>query len=170
MQMCGRALSVTRSLLAALALLLLSGCVPGFFGTPVPRPETSGTNRATAPVATPPQAAKPPPRPRAAQQGPVPQPAGAPAPVTEARLATPPADRPGVIGHSEDETESLLGKPLRVTEEASAKVWRYQSDDCSVDVRFFFDVSRGRFFALDVTPITGDMNRCLAKLEDHVAS
>jgi hypothetical protein len=158
---------VTRSLLAALALLLVGGCVPGFFGTPVP--ETSRTHKLAEPAAAPPQAAKPPPRPKAAQQGPVPQPAGAPAPVTEARLAAPP-DKRAVIGHSEDETETLLGKPIRVTEEASAKVWHYQSGDCAVDVTFFFDVSRGKFFALDVTPITGDVARCLAKFENHVAS
>lgn len=161
---------MTRWLLAALVLLLLSGCVPGFFGTPVPEPETKKTHKGAeaAAVAAPP--AKPPPRPRAAaQQGPVPQPAGAPAPVTEARLATPP-DKRRVIGHSEDETETLLGKPTQVTEQASAKVWHYQSSDCAVDVTFYFDVTRGKFFALDVTPITGDISRCLAKLEDHVAS
>ena len=82
----------------------------------------------------------------------------------------PEADKRGVIGHSEDETESLLGKPVRVVEQASAKIWRYQGDDCAVDVTFFFDVSRGRFFALDVTPVTGELNRCLAKLEGHIAS
>lgn len=157
-------------LLAALALLLLSGCVPGFFGTPVPQPEPVKTHKTAEPAAAPAQAAKPPPRPKAAaQQGSVPQPAGAPAPVTEARLATPP-DKRAVIGHSEDETETLLGKPMLVTEEASAKVWHYQTGDCAVDVTFFFDVTRGKFFALDVTPITGDVARCLAKLEDHVAS
>ena len=161
---------MTRSLLAVLALLLLGGCVPGFFGTPVPQPEAKKTHQRTEPAAVAAQPAKPPSRPRpAAQQGPVPQPAGTPAPVTEARLATPP-DKRGVIGHSEDETETLLGKPVQVTEQASAKVWHYQSGDCAVDVTFYFDVSRGKFFALDVTPITGDVGRCLAKLEDHVAS
>ena len=162
---------MTRSLLAALALLLLSGCVPGFFGTPVPQPEAKKTHKTAEPVpAVAAQPGKPPPRPRpAAQQGPVPQPAGAPAPVTEARLATPP-DKRVVIGHSEDETETLLGKPVQVTEQASAKIWHYRSGDCAVDVTFYFDVSRGKFFALDVTPITGDVGRCLAKLEDHVAS
>lgn len=161
---------MTRSLLAVLALLLLSGCVPGFFGTPVPQPEAKKIHRRAEPAAVAAQPAKPPSRPRpAAQQGPAPQPAGAPAPVTEARLATPP-DKRAVIGHSEDETETLLGKPVQVTEQASAKVWHYQSGDCAVDVTFYFDVSRGKFFALDVTPITGDVGRCLAKLEDHVAS
>jgi hypothetical protein len=162
-------LSVTRSLLAALALLSLSACVPGFFGTPVP-PPGAAQHKSAEPVLAPPpaQAAKPRPRP-AAQQSAVPQPAGAPAPVTEARLATPP-DKRAVIGHSEDETEILLGKPLRVTEEASAKVWHYQSSECALDVTFFFDVIRGKFFALDVTPITGEVSRCLSKLEDHAAS
>ena len=161
---------MTRSLFAALLLLPLGGCVPGFFGTPVSQSENAPPQRVARPAAVPSQPARPAPRPRpAAPQSPAPLAAGAPPPVTEARLATPPGKR-GVIGHSEDETETLLGKPLRVTEEASAKVWHYQISDCAVDVTFFFDVSRGSFFALDVTPITGDVNRCLAKLEDHVAS
>jgi hypothetical protein len=146
--------------------------VPGFFGTPVPATEQAKTRQHAepAPVAAAPPAKPAPARPRsAAQQGPAPQAAGPAAPVTEARLATPP-DRRAVIGHSEDETETLLGKPAQVTEQASAKVWHYQSGDCAVDVTFYFDVSRGKFFALDVTPITGDVSRCLAKLEDHVAS
>ena len=163
---------MTRSIFAALALLSVSGCVPGFFGTPVPEGEPRTAHRSTeaAPVVAA-QPAKPPvARPKsAAQQGPAPRAAGAPAPVTEAKLAPPP-DKRAVIGHSEDETEGLLGKPIQVTEQASAKVWHYQSGDCAVDVTFYFDVSRGKFFALDVTPITGDVGRCLAKLEDHVAS
>ena len=162
---------MTRSLLAALALLSLGGCVPGFFGTPLPsaEPTAKAHKSEPAPVAAAAQPAKPPPKPRPAAQQPAPQPAGAPAPVTEARLATPP-DKRAVIGHSEDETEILLGKPIQVTEQASAKVWHYRTSDCAVDVTFYFDVSRSKFFALDVTPITGDVGRCLAKLEDHVAS
>jgi hypothetical protein len=160
---------VTRALLVALTVLPLGACVPGFFGTPVPQPPAAHHHKSDSAAAAAP-ATKPPARPKsAAQQGPVPQPAGAPAPVTEARLATP-SDKRAVIGHSEDETERLLGKPLRVTEEASAKVWHYQGSDCAVDVTFFFDVTRGKFFALDVTPITGEVGRCLAKLEDHLAS
>ena len=161
-----------RLAIAALALLSLSGCVPGFFGTPVPTAEPNKAHHKTAEAApaAATQPAKPPARQRTtAQPAPVPQPAGAPPPVSEARLATPP-DKRVVIGHSEAETEVLLGKPVQVTEQASAKVWHYQSGDCAVDVTFYFDVSRGKFFALDVTPITGDVSRCLAKLEDRVAS
>ena len=161
---------MTRRLVATLALLLLSGCVPGFFGTPVPGPEPTKPQKITEPGAAPQSAAKKPPRPKqAAPQSTAPLAAGPPPAVDEARLAVPP-DKKAVIGHSEDETETLLGKPARVTEEASAKVWHYQSGDCAIDVTFFFDISRDKFFALDVTPITGDVGRCLAKVEDHVAS
>ena len=159
-----------RPLLVALSLLALGGCVPGFFGTPVPGPDSSAKAHKSDPPIAAAQPAKPAAKPRpAAPHDPVPRAAGTPAPVTEARLATPP-DKRMVIGHSEDETEVLLGKPAEVTEQASAKVWHYQTSDCAVDVTFYFDVSRGRFFALDVTPITGDVSRCLAKLEDHLAS
>src|SRR3954471_16325935 len=120
-----------------LLLLLLTGCVPGFFGTPVPPPQPAA-KRAVEP--TPLAGARPraePARPRVAPGAPAPLAAERPAVDQQALLAVPPTGKKAVIGHSEAETEGLLGKPVRVTERASAKVWHYQSDDCAVDVTFF---------------------------------
>jgi hypothetical protein len=53
-----------------------------------------------------------------------------------------------LVGLGEMEVTDLLGTPREVREEAPARVWRYAGDSCSVDVLFYFDLTRQQFRAL----------------------
>jgi hypothetical protein len=53
-----------------------------------------------------------------------------------------------LIGLGEMEVTDLIGAPREVREEAPARVWRYAGDNCSVDVLFYYDLTRQQFRAL----------------------
>jgi hypothetical protein len=105
----------------------------------------------------PPQPAPPPTV--AAGPTPTPEPAKRPAtpPVPRPKPAAPvaTADTKGpivVAGLSPDEARALLGPPVRETDTAPTRIWRYEADGCAVDVFFVFDVSRNAFKALHAEP------------------
>lgn len=53
-----------------------------------------------------------------------------------------------IIGLSQAETAGLLGMPKAERDMAPARVWRYETADCALDVFFYLDVSHNEFLAL----------------------
>lgn len=121
------------------------------------------------------QAAKPPP----------PRPAPAPAPPPPASdppvaAYVPPQIKPRppvisknlepakLIGLTYEDTENAVGKPNDIREEPPATVWRYQTEDCLVDVFFYMDLATKQFRAVayDVKPAkkTADAQRVCAQM------
>jgi hypothetical protein len=98
--------------------------------------------RSSEPPATPPAAepppAPPPAEPSRARLAPAPPPRPAPLPLPELKL----------VGLSQPETETLLGPPTAASDRPPAKVWQYQTADCTLDVYFYLDVGRNAFYAL----------------------
>jgi hypothetical protein len=65
------------------------------------------------------------------------------------RVGPGPATEPiDIIGLSQAETAGLLGMPNAERDMAPAKVWRYETADCALDVFFYLDVSNNKFLAL----------------------
>lgn len=74
-----------------------------------------------------------------------------------------------LIGLSTGETSALLGRPESEREASPGKIWHYSSGPCSVDVHFFFDVSRNDFYALDYKAKGDDADACLNRLRKPAA-
>lgn len=110
-------------------------------------------------------------------------PAPAPAaPVTDPPVATavppvrPPVKPPlmkslepaKLMGLTYEDAETAAGKPAAMREEPPATVWRYQTEDCVVDVFFYMDLATKQFRAVsyDVKPSkkTADAQRICAQL------
>jgi len=53
-----------------------------------------------------------------------------------------------LVGMNEGQVSKLIGSPKEVRDEPPALVWRYTGDNCSVDVLFYFDLTRQEFRAL----------------------
>ena len=72
------------------------------------------------------------------------------------------------MGLTYDDTEAVAGKPAEMREEPPATVWRYQTDDCVIDVFFYMDLATKQFRAVayDVKPAkkTADAQRICAQL------
>lgn len=73
-----------------------------------------------------------------------------PSPVTPPAAPLP---QPGIklVGLSQPETADVLGQPEQESDAAPAKVWRYRSRECVLDVYFYLDVQRNGFYALHYT-------------------
>lgn len=73
-----------------------------------------------------------------------------------------------LMGLSYDDTEAAAGKPAETREEPPATVWRYQTEDCVIDVFFYMDLATKQFRAVayDVKPAkkTADAQRICAQL------
>jgi hypothetical protein len=73
---------------------------------------------------------------------PVPAPASPPAPPA---VAAGPAT---LVGLSQGDVRGLLGEPAASGAAGPGQTWTYRSAECSLTVAFFYDVTRGAFFAL----------------------
>ena len=73
-----------------------------------------------------------------------------------------------LMGLTYDDTEAAIGKPAETREEPPATVWRYQTEDCVIDVFFYMDLATKQFRAVayDVKPAkkTADAQRVCAQL------
>lgn len=73
-----------------------------------------------------------------------------------------------LMGLTYDDTEAAVGKPAETREEPPATVWRYQTEDCVIDVFFYMDLATKQFRAVayDVKPArkTADAQRTCAQL------
>ena len=78
-------------------------------------------------------------------------------PTTEPLLAT-------VVGMSQAKVRSLLGEPASTGETGPSQTWTYHAAACSLVVGFFFDVTRGAFFALTAHAEPPPEADCLARL------
>jgi hypothetical protein len=76
-----------------------------------------------------------------------------------------------VIGLSQPEVRQLLGPPTTSSTTGAAQAWTYQRADCSVEIAFYYDVTRSGFFALN-TRLTqgGERQDCPVKIHDDHAS
>ena len=73
-----------------------------------------------------------------------------------------------LMGLTYEDAEAAAGKPAATREEPPATVWRYQTEDCVVDVFFYMDLATKQFRAVsyDVKPSkkTADAQRVCAQL------
>jgi hypothetical protein len=76
----------------------------------------------------------------------------------------PPAEPPptSVIGLSQADVRTLLGNPTTAGENGPAQTWVYRVSTCSLTVAFFYDVTRGGFFALTMHAEPPPEPECLA--------
>jgi hypothetical protein len=138
----------------ATGLLLLGGCAvfepppkpshPVAHAPPKPHvaPSTTPTGSAAAAGALHPQPSTP-----ASSE-----PAGVSAPIR-------------VVGWSQEAVRRLLGPPAEQNARGAGQTWRYQGRDCQVEIAFYYDVTRGDFFALSQHPSEGsDAANCLARV------
>lgn len=124
---------------------------------PAPRPRPPArVARLPAPAERPQPQPSPP-----AQAQPEPEPAPEPAWMPEIKL----------VGMSRGETATLLGAPTEERDAAPAKIWKFASGDCAVDVYFYLDVARNDFYALHYSvqdrygATTGEpAERCLQRI------
>lgn len=73
-----------------------------------------------------------------------------------------------LMGLTYEDAETAAGKPAATREEPPATVWRYQTEECVVDVFFYMDLATKQFRAVsyDVKPSkkTADAQRTCAQL------
>jgi hypothetical protein len=69
-----------------------------------------------------------------------------------------------VVGLSQTEVRSLLGEPSTAGVAGPAQTWTYRVAACSLTVAFFYDVTRGMFFALTAHAEPLSEPECLATL------
>ncbi len=125
---------------------------------------------------------KPPPKP-VAHEAPLPlQPHVRPAPSGSAaaagRLTHTPQAAPApalpplqVVGLSQDAVRRLLGQPASQAASGASQTWTYQGSGCSVNIVFYYDVTRAGFFALsEQLAGGGDGGTCLAGIHDAQTS
>jgi hypothetical protein len=118
-------------------------------------------------------ASRPPPTPRPAPTTPASDPpAVAYAPSARAPVKPPVAmkslEPTKLMGLTYEDTEAAAGRPAETREEPPATVWRYQTEDCIIDVFFYMDLATKQFRAVayDVKPAkkTADAQRICAQL------
>jgi hypothetical protein len=72
---------------------------------------------------------------------------------------------------SQSDVRRLLGPPTATSTRGAAVAWTYQRAGCTIEVAFYYDVTRNGFFALSQRPIgSGDDQACLANAHDHSTS
>jgi hypothetical protein len=76
-----------------------------------------------------------------------------------------------LVGLSRGEAASLLGAPVEERDAAPAKIWKFTSGECVVDIYFYLDVKRNDFYALHYNvqdrngATTGEAaDRCLQRI------
>jgi hypothetical protein len=76
-----------------------------------------------------------------------------------------------VIGLSQPDVRRLLGPPTTSSTKGAAQAWTYQRADCSVEIAFYYDVTRSGFFALSQRLTRGGEEQdCLVNIHDNDAS
>jgi hypothetical protein len=139
---------------AALAgCLAFAGCMdlPPGDRSPMRAPAPAGAHVATAPEAPPAPATA-----KSKRWPPVPKSKPAPAAVNAAALPQAALPMAGgspptrLAGKNEEEIISLLGEPGDRHEAAPAKVWRYTSSACELELYFYLDVASNRFQVLQI--------------------
>jgi hypothetical protein len=76
-----------------------------------------------------------------------------------------------VLGLSQSDVRQLLGPPTTSSTKGAAQAWTYQLADCSVEIGFYYDVTRTGFFALSERLARGrDEQNCLSNIHDNHAS
>lgn len=79
-----------------------------------------------------------------------------------------------LIGLSADETESLLGRPLRVEEMPPGRTWQYAQGDCVLRIHMFMEMTTRSFrtlsYELNNTGVSPDVDQqCRDWLDVQVA-
>jgi hypothetical protein len=65
----------------------------------------------------------------------------------------------------------LLGPPTTSAAKGSAVAWTYRHNGCSIEIAFYYDVTRNGFFALSQRSTGGgEAQACLANAHDNHAS
>lgn len=155
--------------IAPAILLALAGCAALGLEPTASAPSPAAPER-TAPPSRSAAAVVPLPREKPPTP-PAPRPATTPRPTASPPEAAPPpaGGQPvplTLVGLSQEETSAILGPPASESVAGAAKVWRYQTPQCRLDVQFFLDVSRNAFYALDYAAAgqegsTAARDRCL---------
>ncbi len=140
---------------AAAGTLLLGGCA---LLQPPPKPSHPAAHLPPKPHPVPPTT----PTGSAAAAGALHPPPSAPGAAAPPSAAPPPVR---VVGWSQEAVRRLLGPPAEQSAQGAAQTWRYRGADCQVDIAFYYDVTRGDFFALSQhREAGGDAAACLARL------
>lgn len=76
-----------------------------------------------------------------------------------------------LIGFTEGQALALLGRPQARHDDPPARIWRYASDGCVVDVYFYLDVQKNTFHVLHYTtpnnPASDEfLQHCLQAVRD----
>lgn len=147
-----------------LGLLLgisLTGCATFVPDDVVPLPSRHSVRTVTvvAPPADPTEPVAVPPRQRALALGRIPKPAGKPEIVGMPvfMVPDPNAGIPRALaapikleGLNEDQAQAVLGKPQLVVERNPARVWKYVTQACELDLFFYPDIQTSTFYVLHV--------------------
>jgi hypothetical protein len=76
-----------------------------------------------------------------------------------------------LVGLSQSEVRRLLGPPTTSSTKGAAVAWIYQHAGCTVEIAFYYDVTRNGFFALSQRSLGGgEAQACLANAHDNHAS
>jgi hypothetical protein len=76
-----------------------------------------------------------------------------------------------VLGLSQSEVRRLLGPPATTSVKGARESWTYDRAECSVEIGFYYDVTRSSFYALsEHLPSGRDEQDCLSNVHDHHAS
>ena len=85
-----------------------------------------------------------------------------------------PPTNPGplqLVGLSQSEVRQLLGPPTASSTKGAAVAWIYQHAGCTIEIAFYYDVTRNGFFALSQRSTGGgEAQACLANAHDNHAS
>jgi hypothetical protein len=74
-----------------------------------------------------------------------------------------------VVGLSQEQVRGLLGAPAATAAHGTKQTWTYRNGSCSVDIAFYYDVTRNGFFALS-HHAAGGGGDCLSRIRDSRAS
>jgi hypothetical protein len=76
-----------------------------------------------------------------------------------------------LVGLSQSEVRRLLGPPTASSTKGAAVAWIYQHAGCTIEIAFYYDVTRNGFFALSQRSTGGgEAQACLANAHDNHAS
>jgi hypothetical protein len=76
-----------------------------------------------------------------------------------------------LVGLSQSEVRQLLGPPTASSTKGAAVAWIYQHAGCTIEISFYYDVTRNGFFALSQRSTgSGEAQACLANAHDNHAS
>jgi hypothetical protein len=76
-----------------------------------------------------------------------------------------------VIGLPQPDVRRMLGPPTTSSTRGAGQVWTYHRADCSVEIAFYYDVTRSGFFALSQQLTSGGEDQdCLVNVHDDNAS